>query len=41
MSNQVVIVGLRVKLAEIAASIGATEHRLKRLGHDKATITAL
>jgi hypothetical protein len=40
MSNQIVIDGLRVKLAEIAGTIGATEHRLKTLSRDKATITA-
>lgn len=39
MSNQYVIDGLRVKLAEIQATIRATEQRLRTLAHDKATVS--
>ena len=38
MSNQYVIDGLRSRLAEIQATIRATEQRLRTLAHDKATI---
>ncbi|MGH9592036.1 MAG: hypothetical protein ACRD5L_03020 [Bryobacteraceae bacterium] len=40
MPNTFVIDGLRVKLAEINATIRDTEHRLKCLGGDRATIQA-
>ncbi len=39
MSNQYVTDDLRVKLAEIQTAIRATEHRLKGLMTDKATVT--
>lgn len=38
--NQYATDGLRVKLAEINAAIRDTEHRLKKLGGDRATIQA-
>jgi hypothetical protein len=38
MSNQYVIDGLRSRLAEIQATIRATEQRLRTLAHDKATV---
>ena len=37
--EQYVTDGLRVKLAEIQAAIRTTEHRLKGLASDKATVT--
>src|SRR5258708_39281522 len=40
MSNQYVTDWLRVKLAEIVATMRATEQRLRKLTHDRATITA-
>lgn len=39
MENQLVIEGLRVKLAEIQAAIRTGEQRLKALASDKDTIT--
>ena len=41
MSNQFVIDGLRMKLAEIQTAIRATEQRLRKLASDKATVTAV
>ena len=40
MADQLIIDGLRVRLAGIAATLRATEQRLKALAADRATIQA-